>query len=90
MILELKRFGDFLSSRPSAREAWLVTRAYILNGVKPKETIEVDFSGVKVLTPSWADEFIFSLMKEYPGQVTLLPSDNASVKASLEFVSKKP
>lgn len=90
MILELKRFGDFLSSRPSAREAWLVTRAYILNEVKPKEKIEVDFSGVKVLTPSWADEFISVLVSEHPGQVVLLSSENASVKASLEFVSKKP
>ena len=86
MILELKKFGDFLSSRPSAREAWLVAKAYTLDQVKPAEKIEVDFSGVKVLTPSWADEFISALAKEYPGQVVLLPSANATVKASLEFV----
>lgn len=88
MILELKRFGDFLSSRPAAREAWLASQAYILKDVKPNEKIEVDFSGIKVLTPSWADEFISALFKEYPGQTILLPSDNASVKASLEFVIK--
>ncbi len=87
MKFELKRFGDFLSSRPAAREAWLAARAYIFDNVKPEEKIEIDFSGVKVLTPSWADEFIYSLNKEFPGQVVLLPSDNASVNASLEFVN---
>jgi len=86
MQLLLKRFGDFLSSRPAGREAWLSAKAYTLDKIDPKEKIEVDFSGVKVLTPSWADEFISTLAREYPGQIILLPSDNASVKASLEFV----
>ena len=89
MKLELKKFGTTLSSRPAAREAWLVTRAYLLNDKKPDEKIEVDFEGVQVLTPSWADEFISALNQEYPNDVALLPSDNASVKMSLEFVSKK-
>lgn len=88
MKLELKRFGATLSSRPAAKEAWLSTRAYFLSDKKPNEKIEVDFSGVEVLTPSWADEFLSSLMKQYPNQVVLLPSNNASVKMSLEFVKK--
>jgi hypothetical protein len=86
MKLELIKFGDFLSSRPAGREAWLATKAYILDKIKTDEIIEVDFSGIKVLTPSWADEFLAALAREFPGQVVLLPSDNASVKASLEFV----
>ncbi len=89
MKLELKKFGTTLSSRPSAKEAWSVTRAYILSDKKPDEKIEVDFEGVQVLTPSWADEFISSLQQEYPGDVILLPSDNASVNISLEFVAKR-
>ncbi|KKQ27500.1 MAG: hypothetical protein US42_C0008G0011 [Candidatus Magasanikbacteria bacterium GW2011_GWC2_37_14] len=89
MKLELKKFGTTLSSRPSAREAWLSAKAYIFGDKKPDEKIEVDFTGVQVLTPSWADEFISSLIQEYPNSVILLPSDNASVKMSLEFVSKK-
>lgn len=89
MKLELQRFGTTLSSRPAAKEAWAVTRAYILSDKKPDEKIEVDFSGVQVLTPSWADEFISSLKKEYPNDVILLPSENASVKMSLDFVSIK-
>lgn len=89
MKLELRKFGTTLSSRPAAKEAWSVTRAYILSGKKPAEKIEVDFTGVQVLTPSWADEFISSLKQEYPNEVILLPSENASVKMSLEFVSTK-
>lgn len=89
MKLELKKFGTTLSSRPSAKEAWSVTRAYILSDKQSGEKIEVDFTGVQVLTPSWADEFISSLRQEYPDEVVLLPSDNASVKMSLEFVGKK-
>jgi len=88
MKLELKRFGSTLSSRPDGREAWLSTKAYILDSKKPGEKIEVDFSGVEVLTPSWADEFISALQTEYPNEVILLPSDNRSVQLSLEFVNK--
>ncbi len=89
MKLELKKFGTTLSSRPSAKEAWLSTQAYILSDLKPDEKIEVDFTGVDVLTPSWADEFISSLKSAYPNQVILLPSENKSVQMSLEFVVEK-
>ncbi|HBU07597.1 MAG TPA: DUF4325 domain-containing protein [Candidatus Magasanikbacteria bacterium] len=89
MKLELKKFGTTLSSRPAAREAWLSTRSYILSDKKSDEKIEIDFDGVQVLTPSWADEFISSMNQEYPNDVILLPSENASVKMSLEFVSKR-
>jgi len=89
MKLELKKFGTTLSSRPAAKDAWLATRAYILSGKKPGEKIEVDFAGVEVLTPSWADEFISALKQEYPNDVVLLSSKNASVNMSLEFVGKR-
>lgn len=89
MKIQLKNYGEILVSRPAGREAWLSAQAYTLVDKKPGEPIDVDFTGVKVLTPSWADEFISNLVREYPGQVNLLPSDNASVKASLEFVTKK-
>lgn len=89
MKLELKKFGTTLSSRPSAKEAWLSSQAYLLPELKPNEKIEVDFSGVEVLTPSWADEFISSLKSAYPNRVILLPSKNKTVQMSLEFVNEK-
>ena len=88
MRLELKKFGTVLTSRPSGKEAYLAAKAYTL----PKdvtEKIEVDFSGVEVLTPSWADEFITPLLADFGDKVTLLPSSNASVKAALEIILKK-
>ncbi len=88
MRIELKKFGTNLSSRPAGKEAFLIVKAYNL----PKESgeiIEVDFSGVEVLTPSWADEFITPLLADYPNKVVLLPSNNASIKASIEIISKK-
>ncbi len=86
MKLELKKFGTTLSSRPLAKEARLSTQAYMLSDLKPNENIEVDFSGIEVLTPSWADEYISSLKKAYADRVVLLPSENMTVKMSLEFV----
>lgn len=85
MRIELKKFGAILTSRPAGKEAYLAAKAYSL----PKdgtEKIEIDFGGVDVLTPSWADEFITPLIKEYPGEVVLLPTYNASVKAALEII----
>lgn len=89
MRIELKKFGNLLISRPAGKETWLAAQAYILDKVKPKEKIEVDFTGVDVLTPSWADEFISKLFITYPGQVTLLPSDNTTVNSSLKFITRK-
>jgi len=85
MRLELQKFGTVLTSRPAGKEAYLAAKAYSL----PKnssEKIEIDFSGVLVLTPSWADEFISALRTDYPNQVVLLPTNNASVKAALEII----
>lgn len=87
MRIELKKFGTVLTSRPAGKEAYLIAKAYNL----PKEgdeNIEIDFAGVEVLTPSWADEFLTPLLFDYPNRVVLIPSDNASVKAALEIIGK--
>ncbi|OGH73354.1 MAG: hypothetical protein A3C90_03165 [Candidatus Magasanikbacteria bacterium RIFCSPHIGHO2_02_FULL_51_14] len=88
MTIELKKFGRILTSRPAGRDAWLAAQAYILRGKKPSEKIRVDFDGVNVLTPSWADEFLSPLFAAYPNQVELIPSKNPTVIAALEFVRK--
>lgn len=87
MKIKLVKFGTMLISRPSGREAYLTAKAYLLKG-RPK-TIEIDFDGIKVLTPSWIDEFLTSLKKEYPqSKIIILKSDNPSVSASLKILSK--
>lgn len=83
MRIELKKFGELLISRPAGREAYLAMSAYLIHDLKKEENIEIDFSGVKVLTPSWADEVITKLTNDFPN-IKLLNTDNVTVKATLK------
>jgi hypothetical protein len=83
MRIELKKFGELLISRPAGREAYLAMSAYLTRDMKKEEVIEIDFSGVKVLTPSWADEVITKLAAEFPN-LKLLNTDNVTVQATLK------
>jgi len=85
MKIEIKKFGEILTSRPAGREAALATKAYIR--LKPDEKIELDFTGVLSMGPSWLDEFLSLLQEEYGSErVICLPSDNPSVNQSLEVI----
>lgn len=88
MIIQLKKFGTTLVSRPSGKEAWLAFQP-VLNETSIKEDIVVDFADVVVLTPSWADEFLTPLHQKFNGRVTLQNQDNPSVAATLAILDKK-
>lgn len=85
MKIKLVKFGEMLISRPAGREAFLAMSAYLLRDVKKDEKIEVDFFGVKVLTPSWADEVITKLAEKFR-KVKLINTDNATVRATLKIL----
>ena len=85
MKIEVGKFGEILVSRPAGREAFLAAKAY-LKPESPKEPIELDFAGVKVLAPSWADEFIGGLKSLYGPRVVCLSSTNPSVVESLKIL----
>ena len=85
MIIELKKFGTTLVSRPSGKEAWLAFQP-TLKDISTTEEVTVDFNDVSVLTPSWADEFLTPLRARFGDKVRLLNSDNASVKATLAIL----
>ena len=87
MILQMHNFGDILMSRPAGKEAFFMAKAYILGQTSPDEVIVLDFSEVKVLAPSWADEFIKNIKSTYPNKVEYLNTENESVKESLKWVS---
>ncbi len=87
MIIQLKKFGITLVSRPSGKEAWLAFQP-VLNQIPEEENVIVDFEGVVVLTPSWADEFLTPLHEKYSGRVELQNTDNPSVKATLAILKK--
>ncbi len=87
MTILLKNFGTTLMSRPSGKEAYAAFQP-TLKEVESEESIVVDFEGVQVLGPSWADEFITPLKKAFPGKVELIHTENPSVKATLEILNE--
>ena len=83
MVIELKKFGTILISRPAGREAFNAIRP----GLKPDHgLLQLDFRGVLAVTPSWVDEFL-SLLVDYVGDnVEILPTGNASALATLRVL----
>jgi len=65
MIIQIKKFGKFLNSRPAAKEAVLRVKQ-IING--STENLILDFNEVIVLTPSFADELINGIKEKYPNK----------------------
>lgn len=88
MTIQLKKFGEILVSRPVGKEAWLAYQP-VLRQASSEEKIIVDFDGVIVLTPSWADEFLTPLKGEFKDKVELQNTTNASVKATLAILDGK-
>lgn len=85
MRIEMKKFGTLLISRPAGKEAFLAASAYLLNPA-PQGDIELDFEGVKVLAPSWADEFISGLREKVSNSIKVLPTKNPSIIESLKIL----
>ena len=86
MVIDIHNFGDILLSRPAGREAFLMAKAYVFKELKNTDDIILDFDKIKVLTPSWADEFISGIKSVYTNTVQYLNTENPSVKASLKTV----
>ncbi len=83
----MEKFGSLLSSRPAGRDAFSGF-APILAQRPPEETLELDFAGVNVLAPSWADEFVTPLARELGARLRLLHVDNPSVTMTLELLEE--
>lgn len=87
MTLNIHDFGEILMSRPAGKEAFSLAKAYIIGNPAKDETISLDFKDVKVLAPSWADEFITSLKNEFHNPIVCLNTENESVSQSLKYVN---
>lgn len=85
MTLQMIKFGNILNSRPTGREAVLRARQ-IINGSNESEGIVLDFSGVEVLTPSFADEFVKGLKEIYPDKKIIFEgiTDNFVINDTLK------
>lgn len=87
MKVELKKFGTTLVSRQNGREAFAAFQPQ-LTGLIINENLELDFKGVITFSPSWGDEFLSPLVKQYGSRLVLVNTANPSVKATLELLEK--
>lgn len=88
MKLNMKKFGNVLISRPAGREAALAALAYSIPK-KGIETVELDFTNVDVLTPSWMDEFLQTLTEQIPARrIKILEQGNASVQMTMKTIQE--
>jgi len=85
MIIKLGKFGAILTSRPAGRDAFLALQPQLIH-LTHDEPLEIDFADVTTFTPSWGDEFLRPLFEQYPDRITLLNTNNPSVKATLEIL----
>lgn len=87
MKIELKKFGNILTSRQDGREA-LSAIAPLLQNVLENEMLELDFAGVTTFTPSWSDEFVTKLIERFGSRVHFINDENPSVRVTLELLKK--
>lgn len=87
MIIYLKKFGTILISRQNGREAFAALQTQLAS-LKKDENLELDFEGVITFSPSWGDEFLSPLFKQYGSRLVLINTQNLSVKATLELLEK--
>lgn len=59
-----------------------------LTSLNEQENLELDFEGVVTFSPSWGDEFLTPLVKQYGSRLSLTNTDNSSVKATIELLEK--
>ena len=88
MKVELKKFGNILISRSAGREALAAFQA----SLQPKsadENLEIDFTGVITFSPSWGDEFLSPLQKQFGDRLILINiANNPSVVESLKIIER--
>ena len=75
-----------LISRPAGREAYLAMSAYVTKDIPKEEEIIIDFGGIKVLAPSWADEVITKLGEEH--FLKAENADNPTVRATIKTLTE--
>jgi len=85
MRIELRKFGEVLTSRPAGKEAFAAIRPTLDPNA---DVVEIDFADIVSLSPSFADEFFTALKNMYGEKVTYLPTDNPSVVETLKILEK--
>jgi len=87
MRITLEKFGKTLTSRQLGSEAFKAFQP-TLREILVDESLQIDFTDVLTLSPSWADEFLTPLLKQLGDRLVLLPSDNLSVQATVKLLEE--
>lgn len=81
----MQKFGNLLNGRPAAREAALRVQQ-LVNG-SATDDIVLDFAGVEILTPSYADELLRALKEKYGAdKVRVENAETGTVRDTLTAV----
>jgi len=86
MTVQMSKFNTVLNGRPAAKEAALRIQQ-IVNGSADKEDIALDFLGVEVLTPSYADELLQALKDKYGSEKIRIVNTAPTVSETLRAIS---
>ncbi len=73
-------------SHPAGKEAFLLAESHLFNSINTDEEVILDFADVKVLTPSWAEEFIYGFKDLHKNQLSFINTSNPSVESSLRTI----
>lgn len=87
MKVQLKQFGETLSSRQAGSDAYADFLS-TLSTLSAADTVEIDFTGISSLSPSWGDEFLTPLVKKLGEKLVLSNSPNLSVNATIELLEE--
>lgn len=87
MEINLAKFGNTLVFRDRGKEAFAAFKPS-LDSVAKDEKVVVSFDGVLTFSPSWGDEFISPLAEQFRENLVLKKSDNSSVEATLDILTK--
>ncbi|MFZ6015157.1 MAG: STAS-like domain-containing protein [Patescibacteria group bacterium] len=87
MKIIMTKFGTVLTSRQAGKEAY---NAFLptLNAIKSNETVEMDFEGIITFSPSWGDEFITPIFKNFGDRLIFINTTNSSVLLTLQLLEK--
>ena len=87
MTINITKFGTVLTSRQAGKESYA---AFLptLTGMNNKEDLLVDFDGVSTFSPSWGDEFLTPLQRQFGDRVTLKNITNPSVSLTIATLEK--
>ncbi|MFA6100152.1 MAG: DUF4325 domain-containing protein [Patescibacteria group bacterium] len=82
MTINIAKFGTVLTSRQAGKEAYAAFSPSLAS-LSHEENILVDFDGVSSFSPSWGDEFLTPLQRQFGDRLILKNTTNPSVSLTI-------